>query len=259
MYILIIISRLAVAAYFLFAGILYFKQHSLLYFPTPKIPHDFDEIIFSHQDEKLNIIVLNKGQQKAILYFGGNSEPVAINAERFSTIFPDYTVYLVNYRGYGGSTGTPGEEENYADAKAIFESLKTQHSDISVMGRSLGSGVATYLASIKDVDKLVLITPYDSIQNVAQARYPLHPMSLLLKDKYNSALKAKDVKAETMILIAEHDETIKLARTHSLIEAFAESHAAKKLPIVSKTIKGADHNSILESECYYRFLQNFLQ
>lgn len=258
MTILIIITRLAIAGYVLFAGVLYFKQHSLLYFPTPQIPHDFDEIIFSNQGENLNIIVLNKGQQKAILYFGGNSEPVAINAERFSKIFPDYTVYLVNYRGYGGSTGRPGEEENYADAKAIFESLKTQYRDISVMGRSLGSGVATYLASIKEVEKLVLITPYDSIQNVAQGRFPLHPMSILLKDKYNSALKAKDVKAKTMILIAEHDQTIKLARTHNLIKAFAESHAAKKSPIISKTIKGTGHNTILESDSYYRLLEDFL-
>jgi len=258
MYILIITTKLAVAAYFLFAGALYFKQHSLLYFPTPKIPHNFDDLIFSHQGEDLNIIVLNKGQQKTILYFGGNKEPVAINAERFSTIFPDHTVYLVNYRGYGGSTGKPGEEENYADAKAIFELLKIQHNDISVMGRSLGSGVATYLASIKDVKKLVLITPFDSIQSVAQSRFPLHPMSILLKDKYKSAHKAKDVKAETMILIAEHDKTIKLARTHGLIEAFAESHTAKTSPIVSKTIKNTDHNSILESDSYYHSLQNFL-
>lgn len=258
MTILIIISRLAAVAYLIFAGMLYFKQHSLLYFPTPKIPHYFDEMIFTHQGEDLNIIIVNKGKQKAIMYFGGNKEPVAINADKFASTFPDHTVYLVNYRGYGGSTGIPGEKENYGDAKAIFESLKKQHSDISVMGRSLGSGVATYLASVKDVNKLVLITPYDSIQRVAQARFPLYPMSLLLKDKYNSALKAKDVKAETLILIAEHDETIKLARTHNLIEAFSESHAAKKSPIISKTIKDTGHNTILESDSYYKFLQEFL-
>lgn len=229
-----------------------------MYFPTPKIHHDFDEIIFSNQGENLNIIVLNKNKQKAILYFGGNSESVVINADKFSEIFPEHTVYLFNYRGYGGSTGKPGEKENYADADALYEFLKNQYTDISVMGRSLGSGVATYLASVKHIEKLVLITPYDSIQSVAQMRFPIHPMSLLLKDKYNSAIKAKDVKAETMILIAEHDETIKLERTHGLIEAFAKSHAAKISPIISKTIKNAGHNSILESERYYRLLRDFL-
>ncbi len=258
MTILIIAARLAVIAYLFFAGLLYFKQHSLLYFPTPKVPHDYDEMIFSHQGEDLNIIVLNKGNKKAILYFGGNSEPVAINADKFAKIFPNHTVYLVNYRGYGGSTGTPGEKENYADANAIFEYLKLQYSDISVMGRSLGSGVATYLASIKDIAKLVLITPYDSIQSVAQARFPIHPMSLLLKDKYNSARKAHSVKAETLILIAENDETIKLERTHGLIQAFAKSQAAKISPIISKTIKGAGHNTILESDKYYHALKEFL-
>jgi pimeloyl-ACP methyl ester carboxylesterase len=258
MTILIIVARLAFVAYLFFAGILYFKQHSLLYFPTPKIPHDFDDMIFSNQGEDLNIIVINKGNQKALLYFGGNSETVAENADRFSETFSDHTVYLVNYRGYGGSTGTPGEKENYDDAEAIYDFLQKQHSDISVMGRSLGSGVATYLASIKNVEKLVLITPYDSIQSVAQARFPIHPMSILLKDKYNSALKAKDVKAETLILIAENDETIKLERTHSLIKAFAKSQTAKIKPIISKTIKGAGHNTILESDRYYRLMRDFL-
>ncbi len=258
MYILIITARLAVAAYFIFAGLLYYKQHSLLYFPTPKVPHDFDEMTFTNDGEKLNIIVLNKGNDKAILYFGGNSESVIINAVRFTETFPDHTVYLFNYRGYGGSTGTPGEKEIFSDAEALFESLKPQHTKISVMGRSLGSGVATYLASVKNVEKLVLITPYDSIQSVAQARFPIHPMSLLLKDKYNSVQKAKMVKAETLVLIAEDDETIKLERTHNLIKAFAESQSANISPIISKTIKNAGHNTILESDRYYRLMKDFL-
>ena len=258
MSILIIITRLAALAYFFFGGFLYFKQHSLMYFPTPKVNHDFDEFIFSNEGEDLNIIVLNKGNQKAILYFGGNSESVVINAEKFAEIFPNHTVYLINYRGYGGSTGKAGEKENYADALAIYEELKNKHSDISVMGRSLGSGVATYLASIRNVEKLVLITPYDSIQSIAQKRFPIHPMSLILRDKYDSAHKIKNVKAETMILIAEHDETIKLEHTLGLIRAFVKSHATKNSPIVSETIKNAGHNTILDSERYYRLLQEFL-
>lgn len=185
----------------------------------------------------LMILCLIKVNKKTILYFGGNSEAVTENSDRFSETFPDHTVYLVNYRGYGRSTGTPGEKENYDDAKAIYDFLQKQHNDISVMGRSLGSGVATYLASIKNVEKLVLITPYDSMQSVAQARFPIHPMSILLKDKYNSALKAKDVKAETLILIAENDETIKLEGTYSLIKAFTKLQAAKIKPIISKTIE----------------------
>jgi len=83
-------------------------------------------------------------------------------------------------------------------------------------------------------------------------------MSILLKDKYNSVQKVKTVKAETMILIAEDDETIKLERTDNLIKAFKESRSVKIAPVISKTIKNAGHNTILESDRYYHLLKDFL-
>ena len=75
------------------------------------------------------------------------------NIEPFAEAFPDRSLYLVNYRGYGGSSGRPSEAGLVADALAVFDHVRTQHPDIAVMGRSLGSGVAVQLAAVRPVDR----------------------------------------------------------------------------------------------------------
>jgi len=238
--------------YVSFGLLLYVMQSSLLYFPTAAIKHSYDEITFSHKGVKIKATVLNRGMKKAIIYFGGNAELVIQNAAVFSTAFPDHTIYLVNYRGYGGSTGKPEENAIYSDAVYIFDQIKPEYTEISIIGRSLGSGVATLLASKRDINKLVLITPFDSIQNVAQQHYPIYPMSLMLKDKYDSLSRVKSISAETLIIYAENDEVINIRRTSRLIKEFPVSQVTVKM------IKNAEHNSISNYEEYYLFLRNFL-
>ena len=147
---------------------LYFNQENFIYFPTPHVNHDFESLTIRHDGESINLTVLNAGKEKAIVYFGGNAEATVYNAPSFSETFPSHTVYLFNYRGYGKSTGSPSEEKIYADAQALIDQISKVHKGISVIGRSLGSGVATYIASRNKISQLVLITPFDSIKNIAQ-------------------------------------------------------------------------------------------
>jgi uncharacterized protein len=239
-------------AYFSIGLLLYISQRSFLYFPTPVVTHNFDNVVIHNEGESINVILVNKEQNKALLYFGGNGETVAVNAPIFANIFPGYTVYLVNYRGYGGSTGSPGERGFYSDALSIFDKIKTKHSEISIMGRSLGTGVATYLAAKRDIGKLVLITPFDSIQNVAKQRFPIYPIKMLLKDKFDSLSRVKDIKAQTLVLIAENDEVIGLKHTENLVKTFPASQ------VTVKTILNAGHNTLSENDRYYQILKNFL-
>ncbi len=167
---------------------LFVFQRQLLYFPSPKIKHVDNIEIFNNENQSIEVIVLNKKITNALLYFGGNAESVANSVQNFSNIFPAHAVYLVNYRGYGGSSGKPEEQALYSDANYILSQIKQEHSTVTVMGRSLGSGVATFLAANNKIDKLILVTPYDSIQNIAQCRFPIYPMAILLKDKYDSYL-----------------------------------------------------------------------
>jgi len=245
--------KLLLLAYIAFGILLFINQRDLLYAPTDKLNHLFNEVIFHNEKESINVIVVNDKKAKAILYFGGNGDTVALSAFAFDRFFPEHTVYLVNYRGYGGSSGKPSEKGIYSDALTIFDQIKSKHSDISVLGRSLGSGVATYLASKREFEKLVLVTPYDSAQSMAQERFPLYPMSILLKDKYDSVSRVKDIQAKTLILIAGDDNVIPMKHTQQLIKAFLSSKVEVKI------IEGVGHNTILRDDRYYHVLQKFMQ
>ena len=232
--------------------LLYMYQRDLLYFPTPQLATQYKQIKLQNEGESINIIVLNKGRENAILYFGGNAESVVYSAPEIAENFSTYTIYLMNYRGYGGSTGIASERALYSDALSLYDLAQTKHREIVVAGRSLGTGIATYVASKRKVSKLVLITPYDSIFKVAQGRYPIFPISLLLHDKYDSVSRVKEIKAKTMIVIAQNDNVITREHTQNLIEAFDP----EQLQVV--TIKNRGHIDISSDAKYYKKMQNFI-
>ena len=243
---LILLIYLCAAAY------LFFVQRSLLYFPPPPNHHGYPEESFLFEEARVQVIVLNKGHQNAILYFGGNAEAVERNAPSFMKNFPNHMLYLMQYRGYGNSTGEPTEANLYADSLIVFDKIKQRHHSISVIGRSLGSGVATYLAANRKIHKLALITPYDSIEAMAQSLFPLFPMSILLQDKYNALAHAQQIKAPTLLLIAENDQTIPLAHSQKLANAFAYFQA------LSVIIPDSNHNNISYHPLYITQLQQFI-
>jgi pimeloyl-ACP methyl ester carboxylesterase len=112
-----------------------------------------------------------------------------------SVAFPDRAIYLLHYRGYGGSSGTPSEKALFADALTLFDEVRTKHSSVDVVGRSLGSGVAVYVASLRPVARLVLVTPFDSLEGLAALRFPYVPVKWLLRDKFESWRFAPQVTA----------------------------------------------------------------
>jgi len=246
-------SMIYILLIYLIAGaVLFFYQRKLIYFPTGKIRHSYELLKLENGKETLEVIVLNPGKNKALLYFGGNAEAVVHNAVDFLTAFPLHTVYLFNYRGYGGSSGQPTEEGIYSDALSLFDKVQEKQAKISVMGRSLGSGAATYLASKRPVEKMVLVSPYDSIKSVAQNKFPIYPMFLLLKDKYDSIGRVKEIQAKTIVLMAENDEVIPKKHSLRLISEFPTEQ------ITVKTISDTGHNDISNKMEYYDHLKSFL-
>ena len=97
-----------------------------------------------------------------------------------------------------------------------------------------------------------MITPYDSIVNVAQGRYPIFPISFLLHDKYDSVSRVKEIKAKTLIVIAQNDKVITRERTQNLIDAFDPD----QLQVV--TIKNRGHIDISSDAKYYKIMQDFI-
>jgi pimeloyl-ACP methyl ester carboxylesterase len=190
---------------------------------------------------------------RAVIYLGGNAEDVSATLPLLDRAFPDRALYLLHYRGYAGSTGTPTEEALVADALALFDRVASMHGnsgDVVLIGRSLGSGIAIQVASQRPVAKLVLVTPYDSLQDLAAEQFPLFPVRWLLQDKYESWRYAPRVKAPTVILAAGRDEIIPAASTQQLLSRFANGIASMKV------VDGADHNSISENPAYPSLLRN---
>jgi pimeloyl-ACP methyl ester carboxylesterase len=233
--------------------LMYFKQRSLLYFPTPESRVDESaSISVETGGQTLRILTKSADGPDAVIYFGGNSEDVAFSIKSFSKALPIQNLFMVNYRGYGGSTGSPSEEALFSDALAVYDLVHEKYPNISVVGRSLGTGVAVYLASVRKVERLVLITPYDSIENVASKHFPFFPISLLLKDKFDSASRVPRVTAKTLVILAESDEVIPRGNSDALIAQFPSDQ------VVVKVIQGANHNSIEFSPEYFELIRMFL-
>ena len=117
---------------------------------------------------------------------------------------------IVNYRGYGTSEGRASEQALYADAKLIFDyaagRADVDASRIVVLGRSLGSAVATQLAVDRPVRALILATPIDSLAAVGSRRFPFLPVGLIAQGRYDSAALAPKIRKPALFVIAEEDD-----------------------------------------------------
>ncbi len=221
-------------------------QRSLTYYPQPKsFGGPGDTMVLRVDGADLSITVRPRAGPKALIYFGGNAEDVSASLADFAAAFPDRALYLMHYRSYGGSTGTPTEAALHADALALFDQVRREHPDIALMGRSLGTGIAVRLATKRPASKLILVTPYDSIAAVAADQFRYFPVRWLLTDKFDAIGDAPAVRIPTLILQAEHDEIIPGRHTEALAAAFAKDVASRLV------IRGAGHNDISVKPEYF--------
>ena len=237
-------------AYLLACLGLFMAQRSLIFYPQPRRSGTAASVIkMQVEGAELRVSVRPLAGADAVLYFGGNAEDVSGSLPTMEAAFPQQSLYLVHYRGYGGSSGKPSEAALFADALAVFDQLQRQHPNITVVGRSLGSGVAVHLASVRPVKRLVLVTPYDSIAGIAAQQFPMFPIRYLLTDKFESWRDAPRVTAPTTIVAAANDVVIPGASTRELLARFKAGVAHYVL------IPDAGHNTISEHAAYIGALQ----
>ena len=245
----IIILATVAAMYLGFCVLLFVVQRSLIYFPQPSALRSPATFKLPVAEAEVLVSVRPHEGEKALLYFGGNAEDVSFSLPSFSRDFPEHALYLLHYRGYGGSAGTPSEEAIQKDALALFDAVQAKHPEIVVVGRSLGSGVAVRLASQRPVSRLVLVTPGYSLEELAARLYPYIPVRWLLLDKFESWRYAPRVVAPTVLVVAENDEVIPRASTERLYASFTKGIATLKV------VAGASHNTISESPRYLEILK----
>lgn len=190
--------------------------------------------------------------QDLFVYFPGRGEDVRATTRVLHWLPDSFGLAAINYRGVADSEGTPSELASVADACQFANHLRRAypHARLHVVGRSLGSGVAIQLVAQQSFASLQLITPYDSMLEVARKRFPLVPLSLLLRHQFNSLAHCVRVAARTQVLLAEHDDVVLPARSARLI-------AAWPTPVSVETIAGSNHHSIIDMEATWLYLVDF--
>jgi hypothetical protein len=180
---------------------------------------------------------------RVIVYFHGNAGHHGGRAERIRDyLAAGYGVLLVGYRGYGGNPGALSEAGLYADARANLAFVAAQRvrpMQIVLFGESLGTAVATQMATEQPALALVLEAPLASVLHSARTRYPLFAFDFLVRDKFNSLAKIGAVKIPVLIVHGELDRTTAVKFGRMLFGAANEPKHGVFLP-------GADHNNLMD-------------
>lgn len=258
---------LLVFVYLLICAYAYFQQDRFLFFPHPPIQVDQKaEILLAFPQSEFKIQTLDQktlqgwfvenGPEKSplLIYYGGNAEDVSRQLQNLPLLQNMHFLFM-NYRGYGESEGKASQKDFFRDALQIYDEVakrpEVDPEKIFLMGRSLGSGVAVYVASERPVKGLILVTPFDSIRKVAQHYYPFLPVTLFLKHPFDNTKLAKEMNIPLLAILAEKDEVIPLERGFELVRQYAGPKTLFLIP-------GAGHNDVQDFPQYWKEIREFI-
>ena len=189
-----------------------------------------------------------------VIYFGGNAEEVSGQVLDAEALAP-WSLAAFNYRGYGLSEGRPSADALVADALVAYDRLAAREDvdpeRIVVFGRSLGGGVAVQLAAARPVRGVLLVSPFDSLTSVGRRHYPVIPVSLLLRHRFDSLARAPAIEAPLLVLAGERDRIVPSIHSRRLFDAWSDPKRWVLLP-------GADHNGIHLHPDYWPPMREFL-
>jgi fermentation-respiration switch protein FrsA (DUF1100 family) len=236
--------------YAVFIGSLALMQKHLMYFPdsTRFNPQEWAlkelEPLEEKTEDGLHITSWYRPalapDKLTIVFFQGNAGHLGYrNYKVRPWLDAGYGVLMVGYRGFG-NPGSPSEEGLYMDAQAAIDAIKAKgvpEDGMVFYGESMGTGVATQMATEYSAAGLILESPYTSVPDVGADRYPLVPVNLLLHDRYDSIDKIKDVHMPLLLLHGELDQVVPVRFGKKLFEAANEPKQAVYIP-------DAGHNNV---------------
>lgn len=188
-----------------------------------------------------------------IIYFGGNAQDVAYKIP-FLTQVHSGPIYTYNYRGYGLSEGKPNEDRLFHDASRIFQFVTKQNADkkVVVIGQSLGTAVAGYVASIHNVEKLILISPLSTLYDIVRTRYYYLVPKFIVRNKLNLIEYVRSVTAHSLVISGAMDKLIPSVLSKN---TFDQIQGLKQRIEISD----AGHNDILFHEETIQTIKKFLE
>jgi pimeloyl-ACP methyl ester carboxylesterase len=259
------IGLILLGLYVMIGTALYFIQEKILFQPTVlardyvyKFSSPFEEVFLKTKDDAIiNAIHFTTENPKGvILYFHGNAGDLSrwgLIAEYF--VKQHYDVFIMDYRTYGKSSGKLSENTLYEDAQLCYDHLLKQYeaSEITLYGRSLGTGIATNVASKNNPKQLLLETPYYSMVDVAENRFPIFPVKYLLKYELLTFEFIKKVTCPITIFHGTDDGIVPYSSGEKLFDALPKNQAQ------FVTIDGGGHNNLIEFEGYRRGIEDALK
>lgn len=220
-------------------------QRRLIYFPMGRVPPPADAglpgaeaVSFTTEDGLTLGGWFVQGGQVTVIVFNGNAGNRAFRAPLAAALAErGLSVFLFDYRGYGGNPGSPSEAGLAADARAArrYVAGRTGSGRIVYFGESLGSGVAVRLAAEQPPAALILRSPFTSLTDTGRYHYPFLPVGLMLTDRFASIDRIRDVRCPLLVIAADHDSIVPTDLSRRLFEAALEP---KRLVIIERT----DHN-----------------
>jgi uncharacterized protein len=254
-----------ISAYVIIGAGLYLLQEKILFHPVPleaahhyKFSNPYKEINLPVNDEKnLSIIqftVADSICKGVVLYFHGNKK----NIERYAPYAKNFTrnnyeAWMIDYPGFGKSTGKRSEEIMYEDAATLYQMARARFSKDSIIiyGKSLGTGIATQLASTRDCKQVILETPYYSIDALLRHYAFIYPVSRMAKYHFPNYQYLKKIEAPVTLFHGTKDGIIPYQHSAKLVK---ENVMAKLV-----TIEKGEHNNLNESPVFLQQLDSLLQ
>ena len=260
----LLLPALIAGAYVAAGVFLWAMQDSLIFFPTP-LDSDVKRRLGKYEVQAVAADGTGLSgwalsgppgvKAPVLIYFGGNAEEVSASAEELSRHL-QLPVGAMNYRGYGASAGKPSAEALRADAVVAFDALIARlgviEKDAIVIGRSLGSHMAAVVAARRDIAGLVLVTPFDSIEAVAAARYPIFPVGMLLRHKFDTVAETARIRSPTLLITAGSDRVVPIRHAVALARNWRG-----RGEVANTDLTAAGHNDITWDEEYWQILAAF--
>lgn len=261
---LINLLKIVAGLYIILCVALYFFQENLIFFPQKleknyqfNFAQDFEELNFKASDGKsLNGLLFKADNTKGLVfYLHGNAGSLSSWGNVANTYTDlNYDVFILDYRSYGKSEGSiSNQEQLFEDNQLIYDELKEKYreDDIIILGYSIGTGLASKLASENKPDQLILQAPYYSLTDMMRQRFSFIP-TFILKYKFATNEYLKNCKMPITIFHGNIDRVINYKSSLKLKEDFTN-----KIELI--TLNGQGHNGMTDNPNYKRELENILQ
>lgn len=197
----------------------------------------------------------NKGKAPLLIHFGGSANPASAVMQYVNNI-DGCSVVSFNYRGYEISEGKASEDKLFEDALLVYDKFSARDDvdkkNIFLMGYSLGTGVATYVASKRECNAVILSAPFDSITQLVQDRLFFIPLAPLIRHRFDSVSRGSMVTAPLLAILAEKDIVILNKNSMNLVNNWGGEHTVR-------VMKDRGHINLWKNDDYWQYIKKFIE